>query len=344
MKNLIDKLKADKNLNDDELKLLIDTDDSDYLFRTADSVRKLIYGNVVYVRGLIEFTNHCKNNCLYCGLRASNKKLERYRLSEDDILACADEGYRLGMRTFVLQGGEDLSITDNYICSVVSHLKNVYPDCAVTLSIGEKTRESYKAYKDAGADRYLLRHEAADYSLYSYLHPDNMSLENRKRCLYDLKELGFQVGAGFMVGSPSQTLENIVSDIRFMMDLQPDMIGIGPFLPHSCTPFSNEPKGNMNWCLNLISILRLIFPYALIPSTTALATIHTQGREMGIKAGANVVMPNLSPPALRKLYSLYNDKAISDNEAAENIAKLKSAIKNIGYRIVTDIGNVKTPQ
>jgi biotin synthase len=224
---------------------------------------------------------------------------------------------------------------------IVKSSRGEFPDCAITLSIGEKSRESYKLYKEAGTDRYLLRHEAADKKLYSLLHPDNMSIDNRKRCLWDLKELGFQVGAGFMVGAPYQTPEHLVSDIRFMMELKPDMIGIGPFLPHNQTPFANETKGSMKQCLNLISILRLIFPYALIPSTTALATIHPQGRQMGLKAGANVVMPNLSPAILRKLYSLYNDKACTDTEAAENIKELEATIEKIGYRLVSDKGDVK---
>lgn len=341
MKSIIDKLKSDKNLSDKELKNLIDTDDNDYLFTTADGVRRQVYGDSVYVRGLIEISNHCKNNCFYCGLRGGNKLLNRYRLSEDDIINCADEGYKLGIRTFVLQGGEDLSITDKDICSIVSHLKTKHPDCAITLSIGEKSRESYKLYKEAGTDRYLLRHEAADKKLYSLLHPDNMSIDRRKRCLWDLKELGFQVGAGFMVGAPYQTLDHLVSDIRFMIELEPDMIGIGPFLPHSSTPFANEAKGSMKQCLNLISILRLIFPHALIPSTTALATIHPQGRELGLKAGANVLMPNLSPAILRKLYSLYNDKACTDKEAAENIKDIQTDVEKIGYHLVIDRGDVK---
>ena len=341
MKSIIDKLKSDKNLSDKELKNLIDTDDNDYLFTTADGVRRQVYGDSVYVRGLIEISNHCKNNCFYCGLRGGNKLLNRYRLSEDDIINCADEGYKLGIRTFVLQGGEDLSITDKDICSIVSHLKTKHPDCAITLSIGEKSRESYKLYKAAGTDRYLLRHEAADKKLYSLLHPDNMSIDRRKRCLWDLKELGFQVGAGFMVGAPYQTLDHLVSDIRFMIELEPDMIGIGPFLPHSSTPFANEAKGSMKQCLNLISILRLIFPHALIPSTTALATIHPQGRELGLKAGANVLMPNLSPAILRKLYSLYNDKACTDKEAAENIKDIQTDVEKIGYHLVIDRGDVK---
>lgn len=341
MKSIIDKLKSDKNLSDKELKNLIDTDDNDYLFTTADGVRRQVYGDSVYVRGLIEISNHCKNNCFYCGLRGGNKLLNRYRLTEDDIINCADEGYKLGIRTFVLQGGEDLSITDKDICSIVSHLKTKHPDCAITLSIGEKSRESYKLYKEAGTDRYLLRHEAADKKLYSLLHPDNMSIDRRKRCLWDLKELGFQVGAGFMVGAPYQTLDHLVSDIRFMIELEPDMIGIGPFLPHSSTPFANEAKGSMKQCLNLISILRLIFPHALIPSTTALATIHPQGRELGLKAGANVLMPNLSPALLRKLYSLYNDKACTDKEAAENIKDIQTDVEKIGYHLVIDRGDVK---
>ncbi|MGM9936748.1 MAG: [FeFe] hydrogenase H-cluster radical SAM maturase HydE, partial [Candidatus Ornithomonoglobus sp.] len=291
---LTDKLRDKRDLTDEELMALIDTQDCDYLHKTADAVRRERYGTEVYTRGLIEFTNYCKNNCYYCGLRRDNTALERYRLTKEQILKCADTGYELGFRTWVLQGGEDMYYSDEYICEIVSELKSAHPDCAVTLSIGEKPTESYEAYRRAGADRYLLRHETADDDHYRALHPESMSFENRKRCLWDLKHLGYQVGSGFMVGTPRQTLENLVTDLRFLQELKPDMIGIGPFLPHADTPFCDEAKGSLARCLNLIAILRLMFPYALIPATTALGTIHPLGREMGLKAGANVVMPNLS--------------------------------------------------
>lgn len=341
MKSIIDTLYTTKNLNDNELKSLIDLKEPDYLFEKAVLQRKKYYGIDVYIRGLIEFTNYCKNNCYYCGIRASNNNLTRYRLSKEDILLCCRTGYALGFRTFVLQGGEDMYYTDKLICEIVSKIKSEYPDCAVTLSIGEKSKESYKAFFDAGADRYLLRHETADDTHYGMLHPDSMSLKNRKECLWNLKEIGFQVGSGFMVGSPYQTLDNLVSDLRFLQKLQPDMIGIGPFLPHADTPFRDKERGSMSQCLNLISILRLMFPYSLIPSTTALGTIHPFGRELGIKAGANVVMPNLSPINVRKLYELYDNKICTGEEAAEGKDNLTLRMKKIGYRVVTDIGNVK---
>ena len=341
MKSTIDKLYSTKTLDSEELKTLIDSYEAGYLFSRAVERRKEYYCNTVYVRGLIEISNYCKNNCFYCGIRRDNISLPRYRLSKDEILNCTDAGYELGFRTFVLQGGEDLHYTDAEICSIVSAIKEHHPDCAVTLSIGEKDKEIYRAYKNAGADRYLLRHETADYYHYSKLHPHSMSLDTRKKCLWDLKELGFQVGSGFMVGSPYQTLDTLIKDLRFLEELQPDMIGIGPFLPHSDTPFANEPKGSLNRCLNLIAILRLMFPYALIPSTTALASISPQGREKGILAGANVVMPNLSPESVRSLYSLYNDKLSSGSEAAEAKEELAHLMKSIGYKIITDIGNVK---
>lgn len=322
-----------------EIYELIDTSEPEVLFKRARAVREEYYGKKVYMRGLIEFTNYCKNNCYYCGIRAENSKLNRYRLSYDDILGCVHEGYKLGFRTFVLQGGEDLKYTDTEICKIVYGIKEAYPDCAVTLSIGEKPRKSYMEYRKAGADRYLLRHETAENSHYKQLHPSSMSLDNRKRCLWDLKELGYQVGSGFMVGSPYQTKENLVSDIKFLNELQPDMIGIGPFLPHKDTPFRDKAKGSMERCLNLISILRLSFPYALIPSTTALGTIHPKGREMGILAGANVVMPNLSPSNVRELYKLYDNKICTGNEAAENCRDLADRMEKIGYKLVCDRGD-----
>ena len=341
LNKIIDGLYNTKNASDEELKLLIDTDNSDYLQEKAVSRRKEYYGSDVYTRGLIEFTNYCKNNCLYCGIRAANKNQERYRLTKDDILGCCREGYSLGFRTFVLQGGEDAHYTDEMICDIVSAIKENHPDCAVTLSLGEKSRESYQAYFDAGAARYLLRHETANEEHYKKLHPDSMSLQNRKRCLFDLKEIGYQVGSGFMVGSPYQTLDNLVSDLRFLQKLMPDMIGIGPFLPHADTPFCDFEKGSLKHTLNLISILRLMFPYALIPATTALGTLHPLGREMGLKAGANVVMPNLSPVGVRKLYSLYDDKICTGEEAAECRGCLDRRVQSAGYNLTVDIGNVK---
>ena len=330
------------DVSDDELKSLIENDCfNEPLADAADIRRRENYGDEVYIRGLIEFTNYCRNNCYYCGIRRDNRCAERYRLTKEEILSCCDEGYRLGFRTFVMQGVEDPHYTDEIICDIVSEIRSRFPDCAITLSIGEKPKESYQAYFDAGANRYLLRHETADSVHYGKLHPDSMSLENRKRCLFDLKEIGYQVGSGFMVGSPYQRTENLVADLRFLQELQPDMIGIGPYITHAETQFAEFKSGDLNTTLRLISILRLMFPYALIPSTTALGTIHPQGRELGLKAGANVVMPNLSPVSVRKLYALYENKICTGEEAAQCRGCLERRVLSAGYRIVTDIGNVK---
>lgn len=338
----IEKLITYRNLSDNELVALLQNDNYDNeLFSAADKKRREIYGDEVYIRGLIEFTNYCENNCYYCGIRRDNKNAVRYRLTKEEILACCEEGYRLGFRTFVLQGGEDPYYTDALICDIVSDIRTRYPDCAITLSIGEKLKESYQAYFEAGANRYLLRHETANDAHYRSLHPDSMSLKNRKQCLYDLKEIGYQVGSGFMVGSPYQTTEHLIEDIRFLQGLQPDMIGIGPYITHEDTPFSSFESGSLSLTLRLIAILRLMFPYALIPATTALGTIHPQGRELGLKAGANVVMPNLSPVKVRKLYTLYDNKICTGEEAAQCRGCLERRVVSAGYRIVTSIGNAK---
>lgn len=340
--SLIQQLRINRNLSDGELKQILESDrfDAD-LFEAADNVRRESYNDEVYIRGLIEITNFCKNNCFYCGIRSGNHNVKRYRLNKAEILLCCDEGYKLGFRTFVLQGGEDPYYTDKIMCDIVSEIKSRFSDCAVTLSIGERSQQSYQNLFDAGADRFLLRHETATPEHYSKLHPLEMSLENRKRCLFDLKAIGYQVGSGFMVGSPYQTTENLIADLRFLQQLQPDMIGIGPYITHADTPFANQKSGDLFLTLRLVSILRLMFPYALIPSTTALGTIHPQGRELGLKAGANVVMPNLSPVGVRKLYSLYENKICTGEEAAQSIERLKVKVNSAGYKIVTDIGNVK---
>lgn len=339
---IISKLCNRIKVSNEELLTILKTDDYDTtLFTEANSIRQKIYGNHVYTRGLIEFTNYCKNNCYYCGIRAENSDLVRYRLTKEDILDCCKEGYALNFRTFVLQGGEDPYYTDDLLCDIIFTIKSMYPDCAVTLSIGEKSKNSYQKFFDAGADRFLLRHETANSEHYSKLHPMSMSLERRKQCLRDLKEIGYQVGSGFMVGSPHQTLECIIDDIRFLQELQPDMIGIGPYLPHNQTPFSSYQAGSLPLTLRLIAILRLLFPYALIPATTALGTIHPDGRELGLKAGANVVMPNLSPVSVRKLYALYENKICTGEEAAQCRGCLERRVASVGYQIVTDIGNVK---
>ncbi len=340
LKEYILRLCESGNLTDEQFyDLLTDNRQDSFLYEQADKIRRSIYGNKVYIRGLIEFTNYCKNNCYYCGIRCANTSAVRYRLTEDDILSCCHEGYGLGFRTFVLQGGEDPYYTDSMMCSIIENIKKLYPDCAVTLSLGERSRESYKAFYDAGADRYLLRHETADDVHYGKLHPDTMSLENRKKCLFDLKEIGFQTGSGFMVGSPYQTYETIIKDFRFLQKLQPDMVGIGPYITHKDTPFRDFKSGSLELTLKLISILRLMFPKLLIPATTALGTIHENGRELGLKAGANVVMPNLSPKETRKLYEIYENKLSTDEEAAESRAALEIKVKEAGYEIVTDIGH-----
>ena len=342
MKDSIERLKQMRDLPDELLLQLIDHQGEDTaLFEAADQVRREHYGTDVFLRGLIEFTNYCKNDCYYCGIRRSNRCAERYRLTPEQILSCCENGYAMGFRTFVLQGGEDPRNTDEAICSLVDQIKTRYPDCAVTLSIGEKTRSSYQAYFDAGADRYLLRHETATDAHYRRLHPAELSLANRKRCLFDLKEIGFQVGAGFMVGSPGQTTKELLADLRFLQQLQPDMIGIGPFIPHHETPFAQEKPGTLELTLRMLSILRLMFPYVLLPATTALGTISPIGRELGLKAGANVMMPNLTPTDARKNYDLYDNKICMDEDAGKCRGCQENRVKSVGYRIVSDRGDVR---
>ena len=341
---LINKLSTTHSLELSEYQYLIDNRDSEsaeLLARLADTQRREIYSNKVFIRGLIEISNFCKNDCLYCGIRRSNQKCERYRLTKEDILECAKEGYSLGFRTFVLQGGEDAYYTDNVLCGIITEIKSLYPDCAVTLSLGERSKLSYKRLFDAGADRYLLRHETADSEHYGLLHPSNLTLENRIKCLYDLRETGFQVGCGFMVGSPYQTTAHIAKDLKFIEEFKPDMCGIGPFVPHSDTPFADMKAGTVELTCFLLSIIRLIYPPVLLPATTALGTIDNNGREKGILAGANVVMPNLSPLAVRKKYSLYNNKISTGSESAQCKAELEQKIICIGYRVVTERGDIK---
>jgi len=335
--------------NEKIMQFLHKTDDAE-LFAEADRIRREVYGDEVYLRGLIEFTNYCANNCYYCGIRAGNTRLDRYRLDKDTILDCCRAGYDAGFRTFVLQGGEDPYFTDDRLCDIVSSIHGEFPDCAVTLSVGERSRESYRRLFDAGARRYLLRHEAASPDLYRALHPSEMSLENRMRCLYDLKEIGYQVGAGLMVGAPGQTTDHLLEDIRFMQKLQPDMIGIGPYIPQADTPFGRssakcaqglDKAQKLQLTLRLLAILRILFPYALIPSTTALGTIDPQGRVLGLKAGANVVMPNLTPESARANYTIYDNKLFTGAESAEGMDLLKRQVAEAGFRIVTDIGDVK---
>ena len=312
-----------------------------YAAEKAVAARKRIYQNRVFVRGLIEISNICKNNCLYCGIRRDNGNCDRYRLSREEILACCEEGARLGFKTFVLQGGEDGFFSDDFLCELIADIKKVHRDCAVTLSLGERSRESYEALKKAGADRYLLRHETADKEHYERLHPAEMSFDNRMECLKNLKELGYQTGCGFMVGSPYQTAETLAKDLKFIEEFSPDMCGIGPFIPHKDTPVGSKLKGRAELTCYLLSIIRLIKPNILLPATTALGTIKQNGREMGILAGANVVMPNLSPVGVRKKYELYDNKICTGEESAQCKKCLEARMESIGYEIVSDRGDIK---
>lgn len=342
MKAIIEKLYSAGEASAEELLTVLNNTDEALdgeLFCSADRKRREFYGTDVFLRGLIEFTNYCRNNCLYCGIRAGNHSAERFRLTKEDILSCCENGYNLGFRTFVLQGGEDMSYSDDFYCDIIKEIKGKYPDCAVTLSIGERSRESYQRYYDSGADRYLLRHETADEAHYGLLHPESMSFSRRMNCLKDLKEIGFQTGAGLMVGSPFQTKENLVKDLLFLKEFAPQMVGIGPFIPHCETPFKDKPQGGLRDTLVMVALTRLLLPKALIPATTALGTIHPEGREMGLKAGANVVMPNLSPLSTRKLYDLYDNKICTGEEAAECRDCLEERVKSAGYRIVSARGD-----
>ena len=326
------------------LKALLQTTDKDLrdaLLSAARAAAIKQFGHDIYIRGLIEFTNYCKNDCYYCGIRCSNQKARRYRLTKEQILSCCQSGYQLGFRTFVLQGGEDPFFTDTVMVEIISAIKNAHPDCAITLSIGERSYASYQAMYDAGADRYLLRHETANPEHYARLHPAKLSLANRLECLQMLKKIGYQVGTGFMVGSPYQTIDNLIEDLLFIRDFKPQMIGIGPFIPHHDTPFHDQTAGTMEQTLRLIAILRLMLPKALIPATTALGTIAPSGREQGILAGANVVMPNLSPIEVRKDYLLYDNKICTGEEAAECNFCLQARLQSIGYKIVVDRGDYK---
>ena len=319
------------NRNEEAVKILRDL---------AVETRKKIYGNKIFVRGLIEISNICKNDCLYCGIRRSNKNCERYRLTPEEIIKCSDEGYELGFRTFVMQGGEDNYFSDEVLGKIIKEIKSRHSDCAVTLSMGERSYESYKFLKSCGADRYLLRHETANKNHYEKLHPSEMSFENRMKCLYELKELGYQVGCGFMVNSPYQTEKNLAEDLKFIEKFKPDMCGIGPFIPHKETPFKNFNAGTVELTCYLLSIIRLIYPPVLLPSTTALGTINPIGRELGVMSGANVVMPNLSPVNVRKKYELYDNKICTGEESAQCRECLNNRMKKIGYEIVTDRGDI----
>ena len=345
IKRLVQLLEETHGLSDEQFALLLTAEDdqlSACLSERARAVREKYYGRSVYIRGLIEFTNYCKNDCSYCGIRKSQPSVSRYRLTEEQILQCCAVGYRLGFRTFVLQGGEDPYWNDDRLCGLVAAVKTGHPDCAVTLSVGERSRESYQKLFDAGADRYLLRHETADPAHYRSLHPEEMDAANRLRCLNALKEIGYQTGCGFMVGSPGQTIGHIVKDLQFIRQFRPQMVGIGPFIPAAGTPFESQPKGSSELTIKLLSMIRLMLPSVLLPATTALGTAEKDGRERGIQAGANVIMPNLSPADVRQKYQLYNDKLSTGEEAAESVARLRSSMEKIGYNVVTDRGDYLT--
>ncbi len=342
MKQIIDHIVSTRNLTLEQLAGLMATEDQEvvgYLFHQSHQLAQRIYGNKIFIRGLIEISNHCKNDCLYCGIRRSRTDVHRYRLSKEDILQCCQQGYSLGFRTFVLQGGEDGWFTDERMCDIVATIRQQFSDCAITLSLGERSRESYQRLFDAGANRYLLRHETADPKHYSRLHPDDMSFDNRMHCLHDLKEIGYQVGCGFMVGSPFQTVENLFQDLQFIRSFQPQMVGIGPFIPASGTPFADRPSGTVDATLRLLALIRLLHPQVLLPATTALGTLHPQGRELGILAGANVIMPNLSPAAQRADYSIYDNKLSTGSEAAETVNDTRYRLGKLGVEVPTDRGD-----
>lgn len=341
---LIDKLQKDRSLTEREYETLIKNYDSDLSAYSAEKARKVVgehYGNNIYIRGLIEISSFCKNDCYYCGIRKSNKNCSRYRLTKDEILECCREGYDLGFRTFVLQGGEDGYYTDAVLMEIISSIKRRYPNCAVTLSLGERSRKSYETLFNAGADRYLLRHETAVKEHYEKLHPENLKFEERMRCLRDLKDIGYQVGCGFMVGSPYQSAEYLAKDLKFIEEFSPHMCGIGPFITHKDTPFKDEESGSVELTVFLLSLIRLIKPKILLPATTALGTLDEKGREKGVLSGANVVMPNLSPVSVRKKYMLYDGKIATGQESAQCVEDLRERMKEIGYEVVVSRGDAK---
>jgi len=332
--DLINKLIGDNDLNAEETFLLLEGLDElgrEMLYSAARKLCDKIYGRKVFMRGLVEFSNYCKNDCLYCGIRRSNAGAHRYRLTPETILECCSTGHSMGFRTFVLQSGEDEWWDENRMSALISDMRRSFPDSAITLSIGEKSRKTYQKYFNAGADRYLLRHETADECHYMKIHPSDMSWSRRMKCLNDLREIGFQVGAGCMVGSPFQKTEHLVKDLMFFKKFDPHMVGIGPFLPHSGTPFAKEPAGTVDRTLDMVAITRLLLPKVLLPATTALGTLTPDGREYALNAGANVVMPNLSPKAVRADYAIYDNKISTGEEAAENCAAINDRILHAGY-------------
>lgn len=343
-RELIEKLNKEHHLNKEEWVQLFDTfteEDREFAAGIARKIAVKNFGKNIYFRGIVEFTNICKNDCLYCGIRKSNCNAVRYRLNLEQIMACCAAGYENGFRTFVLQGGEDAWFTDERMCEIVRKIKETYPDCAVTLSLGERSRESYEKMFEAGADRYLLRHETADVKHYEHLHPSVMKLENRIQCLWNLKEIGYQTGCGIMVGSPGQASETIAKDMLFMEEFQPEMIGVGPFLPHKDTPFKDEAKGSVPLTLFILSLCRIMLPYVLLPSTTALGTANSDGRKQGVLHGCNVIMPNLSPDDVRENYMLYDNKAGTNLTAKEGIRIVRKEMEEIGYNVVVGRGDFR---
>lgn len=343
-KELIGKLHRTHHLRQDEWEQLFSTfteEDREYAAMLAREISIKYFGKRIFFRGIVEFSNICKNDCLYCGIRKSNCNVERYRLTLEDIMACCEAGYDNGFRTFVLQGGEDGYFNDERMCEIVQTIRQTYPDCAITLSLGERSRESYEKLFAAGANRYLLRHETADEAHYGMLHPSEMDWNNRIRCLRDLKEIGFQTGCGIMVGTPGQTPATLAKDMLFMEEFQPEMIGVGPFLPHKDTPFKNQEKGSIPLTLFILALCRIMLPTVLLPSTTALGSVNQDGRKQGVLHGCNVIMPNLSPEDVRKNYMLYDNKAGTNLTAKEGIRIVRQEMEEIGYEMVVDRGDFK---
>jgi biotin synthase len=303
------------------------------LFARASAARDRVFGKGVFIRGLLEFSNHCRNDCLYCGIRRSNRKAERYRMTPEEILETCGSGHALGFRTFVLQSGEDPHYRPEAVAGIVSEIKASFPDCAVTLSLGEHPAEAYALWRRAGADRYLLRHETRDPGHYASLHPASMSVATRVRCLRTLKELGYQVGCGFMVGTPGQTPEMLAEDLLFVKELGPHMVGIGPFIPHKDTPLASAPAGSVDETLFLLGMLRLMEPKLLLPATTALGTLDGSGREKGILAGANVIMPILTPMGMRGKYLLYDNKICTGDASSACRMCVERRMQSIGHVI-----------
>jgi len=307
----------------------INEENRQYLSNAALRVKEEFYGKEIYIRGIVEFSNFCKQNCLYCGIRKDNAHVDRYRLSHKEIVEACRKGYALGYRTFVLQSGEDPYFTDDRVVAIIKDIRDNFKDAAITLSLGEKTKRSYKKFYDAGADRYLLRHETANEKLYDKLH-ENMTFQNRKECLYDLKEIGYQVGAGLMVGSPGQKKTDLIDDLRFLKELKPQMVGMGPYLTHKETPLKDSENGSLTETLVMLSLVRLILPEVLLPATTAVGTIDDYGREQAILAGCNVVMPNISPMEVRKKYELYENKICVDDQPEECRFCIEGRVKCTG--------------